>query len=334
MEHSFINLNAYLEKHDKFIISTHESPDADGIGAEIAFIELLRHLGKTSVIINSDPIPDNIDFIDIDGDINLFDDYFTKLKNPEEYAHFILDTNNYDNIGHAYLTLKDTVKDVFIIDHHEGGSNIFADNFIRSDVSCCCEIIYDIRKYYGLPLTFKSAQAIYAGMVFDTGSFRYPKTSPHTYRIAAECIENGANPMLVYENLYERNSLSSFALRSKIAASMRIMENGKMVVQKLTPEMLSETGAAFVEGETSINTPLTVQGVIASILVKQDYNGPVKVSMRTKGDYDVARIAIEHNGGGHKNAAGFKSKLSFDDAYDEVVGAVSQLIRKEADRPV
>lgn len=329
MAQRFKNLDAYIRKYDKFIISTHESPDADGLGSEVAFIELLKLLGKEAIVINSDPMPDNVAFIDIDNELNLFEGGFAAIKHPEEYAHFILDTNNYDNIGYAYQTLQDVVKDFFIIDHHDGDENTFATNFIESNASSCCEIIYNIRKYYKIPLTFKSAQAIFTGMVSDTGSFRYPKTSPLTYRIAAECVENGVSPMLVYENLYERNSLSSFALRSRIAASMKIMEGGKLVVQSLTQEMLTETGAAFVEGETSINTPLTVEGVIASVLVKQDHNSPVKISMRTKGDYDVAQIAINNNGGGHKNAAGYKSKLPFNEAYEHAVNAVVKLIQSK-----
>jgi len=137
-------------------------------------------------------------------------------------------------------------------------------------------------------------------------------------------------PHVVYENLYERNSLSSFALRGRIASSMEIFENGKLIVQSLTPKMLIETDATFIEGESSINTPLTVNGVVASLLVKQDHTGPVKISMRTKGDYDVAEIAIQNGGGGHKNAAGFKSKLTFDQAYSHAVDIMRQLMKSKA----
>ncbi len=322
-----VNLKKYLNRYDKFIISTHESPDADGLGSEIAFLELLRFLGKTALIINSDPVPETVEFIDVDREIKVLRQNFRLPSHPEQYAHFILDTRDYDNIGILHSTLKNIVRDVFIIDHHEGENTASDRAMILSDASSCSEIICDLIKSFGMKQNLKTAQALFAGMVFDTGSFRYPKTTPHTYRIAADCIENGASPSLIYENLYERNSLSSFSLRNRIASSMEIMEDGKLVVQKLTPEMLTETGATFTEGETSINTPLTVKGVIASVLIKQDYTGPVKVSMRTKGPYDVAKIAIANSGGGHKNAAGYKSNLPFDEAYRHAVQEIKELLR-------
>ncbi len=314
MQNAISKLDDYITKYDKFILSTHESPDADGLGAEIAFHHLLKSIGKTALIINSDPIPDTLQYIDIDNEIQLIDEI--ELPNDiEEYAQFVLDTNDYDNIGNAYNVLKDKVQDLFIIDHHEGDQMKVESNLIKADASSVCEMIYEIYKYYDIPLIFKAAQAIYTGMVFDTGSFKYPKTSSTTFAIAAECLELGVHPYTIFEHLYENNSLSSFELRGMILSTMEVFHGGRMIVMKLTPEMIESSGATFAEGEPAINLPLTVKGVIASILVKQSAGGPVKVSMRTKGDYDVAEIAMENGGGGHKNAAGYKSKKTFDETY-------------------
>jgi phosphoesterase RecJ-like protein len=328
IEAGFNNLDNYLARYDKIVISTHESPDADGLGAEIAFNELLHMLGKKSIIINSDHTPETVQFIDIDGEINIFNENFSLPEDIREYAQIVLDTNDYNNIGQAYHTLKDLVIDTFIIDHHEGDRNKFETNFVKVDASSCCEIVYDIIMYYEKPLTFKAAQAIYTGMLFDTGSFRYPKTSAWTYSIAAHCKELGADPFRIYEYLYEKNSLSSFSLRSRILSSMEVMQNGRLIIMKLTPEMLRSTGASFSEGEPAINLPLTVRDVVASVLVKQDIVGPVKVSMRTKGDLDVAAIAMKNGGGGHKNAAGFKSKVSFDETYSLITEIMDRMFRE------
>ncbi|MBN2042053.1 MAG: bifunctional oligoribonuclease/PAP phosphatase NrnA [Spirochaetes bacterium] len=318
----FKKLDAFLDKYDKFIISTHESPDGDGLGAEIAFNELLYCLNKEAVILNSDPIPDKFLFIDIDNEINIYNEK-KDFPNLEEYAVFVLDTNDFDNIGTAYKHIKDRVKDVFIIDHHEGGQDKFEDNFIKAEASSASEIIYDIIKYYKKKPSFKAAQALYAGILFDTGSFRYPKTSPETFRIIAHLVEIGANPFNIYEKIYESNSLDSFELRAKMLSTMEIHFNRKLILMKLTPEMLKETGAPFTEGELNINLPLTLEGVVASVLVKQNIGGEVKVSMRTKGDYDVAQIAMDKGGGGHKNAAGYKSKKSFNETCEEVIKEMS-----------
>lgn len=329
MHSGFKNLDEYLAKYKKFVISTHESPDADGIGSELAFNELILSLGKEAIILNSDPLPDTLEFLDIDHEIQILSSEDELPGDINEYAQFVLDTNDFDNIGSAYEMLKNRVRDIFIIDHHEGDADKFESNFIRAESSSCSELVYEIIAYYNKKISFKSAQAIYTGMLFDTGSFRYPKTTPLTYRIAAHCVELGANPFKIYEHLYESNSLSSFALRSKIISSMEVLNNGKLIAMKMTPEMLRKTGASFTEGEPVINMPLTIKGVIASILVKQDIVGPVKVSMRTKGDYDVAQVAMANGGGGHKNAAGYKSKRSFEETYKHAVNDIEKLFDKK-----
>lgn len=328
MEEDFLKLDAFLAKYDKFVISTHESPDWDGLGGEIAMIELLRKLGKKPIIVNSDPVPDNFLFLDMEQDIHVMDGTYDLPDDIDEYAQFVLDTNDYDNIGAAaYNALKDRVREVFIIDHHEGDGGGAGSNIIKADASSVCEIMYHIIEHYGRQFTLRAAQAIFGGIVFDTGSFKYPKTTPETFRIAAHLVELGVTPFFIHEQIYEQNALTSFELRGRILSSMQVLHGGRMIVLKLTPDMLKETGAAFSEGEPAINLPLTVKGVVASVLVKQDFEGPVKVSMRTKGDLDVAKIAIDNGGGGHKNAAGFKSRLSFEETYEQAIRNLEPLFK-------
>ncbi len=326
MKEDYGRLDAFLAKYEKFVISTHESPDWDGMGGEIALFELLKKLGKKPLIINSDPTPDNFLFLDLEHDIHVIDSSYSLPDDIDEYAQFVLDTNDYDNIGAAaYNALKDRVREVFIIDHHEGDGGGNDSNIIKADASSVCEIIYHIIEHYGRPFTLRAAQALFGGIVFDTGSFKYPKTTPETFRIAARLVELGVTPFFIHEQIYEQNALTSFELRGRILSNMQVLHGGKMIVLKLTPDMLKETGAAFSEGEPAINLPLTVKGVIASILVKQDTDGPVKVSMRTKGELDVAKIAIDNGGGGHKNAAGYKSRLPFEEAYEQAVRNMDKL---------
>lgn len=318
------NLNQFLSRHEKFIISTHESPDGDGLGAEIAFQELIRGLGKTSMILNSDPTPDKYLFMDRDGEINIFRDGSCLPPDLDEYATFVLDTNEFSNIGAAYHHLENRVQEVFIIDHHEGGDDKFEANYIKAEASSVCEIIYDIITSFGSEPSFKAAQAIYAGILFDTGSFRYPKTTSDTFRVISRLVELGASPFKIYEEIYENNSLESFELRGLMFSTMETHFGGRLVLLKLTPAMLAKSQAPFTEGELNINLPLTVKGVVASLLVKQDVEGPVKVSMRTKGDYNVAAIAMANGGGGHKNAAGYKSRLSFEETCRKALKDMEQ----------
>ena len=323
MKSGLDNLKDFINKYEKFIISTHESPDGDGLGGEIALKELLDWLGKTTIILNSDSIPEKFSFIDIDSDVNVYSEIFQPPDDLHEYALFVLDTNDFNNTGIAYRYLKDKIREVFIIDHHEGGQDKFESNFIKVEASSVCEIMYEILASFNCTISYKSAQALYAGILFDTGSFRYPKTTPKTFRIIAHLVEIGANPFSIFEQIYENNSLSSFELRAMMLASMEIFFDGKLILLKLTPEMIIKSGASFTEGEMNINLPLSIKGVLAGVLVKQEEGGPVKVSLRTKGDYDVGKIAIANGGGGHKNAAGFKSKLDIESTCKIIVEELS-----------
>jgi phosphoesterase RecJ-like protein len=327
MVNIYKNIDDYIGRFDRFIISTHESPDWDGLGAEIALLELLKSLGKKPIILNSDPAPLIFSFLDLEGDIRVLDDAADLPHDIGDYAQFVLDTNDYDNIGTACRLLKDRVRDCFIIDHHEGGEDKFESNMIRADASSTCEILYGIIRHYGKPITLRAAQALMAGIVFDTGSFVYAKTTAETFHIASELVKLGVVPFFIHEQIYEQNSLSSFELRSHILSTMEVYHDGKMIAMKLTPEMLDTTGATFTEGEPAINLPFAVKGVVTSLLVKQDYTGPVKVSMRSKGNLDVAKIAIENDGGGHRNAAGYKSKQSFEETYKTAVEKMGVLFK-------
>jgi len=319
----FVNLKKYLNSHDNFIISTHESPDPDGLGAEIAFKELLLKIGKHAIIINSDPTPSKFSFIDPEKEIIVFDESST-IHNLTDYAVFVLDTNDFDNIGKAYHHIKNSIRDVFIIDHHEGGQDKIKSNFIKVEASSTSEIIGNTLQHFGIIPSFKAAQALYAGIVFDTGCFKYPKTSPVTFVLAAQLVTLGVKPYEIYQQIYENNSLEVFRLRALMLSTMEVHFGGKLILMKLTPDMIKETNAPFAEGEVNINLPLSIQGVVASVLVKQDIGGPVKVSMRTKGNLDVAEIAIANGGGGHKNAAGYKSPYDFETTKVKILEEMSR----------
>lgn len=328
MNKSIKMLDEFLNRNEKFIISTHESPDADGLGCEIAFLDFLKQMGKTAIILNSDPAPDICRFLDIDNELTVLEDESQLPADVNEYAQVVLDTNDYNNIGSAYNMLRDRVKEYFIIDHHQDSDQNKIDvNFIISEAASASEIIYSIINHYNKKLNFKIAQALFTGIVFDTGSFRYPKTTSETFKIASHLVSLGVDPFKIYENLYESNSLSSFQLRGRILSSMEIMEGGKMISMKLTPEMVIETNGSFSEGESTINAPFTVKGVAASLLVKQDIDGPVKISMRSKGNIDVAKLAIKNGGGGHKNAAGYKTQIPFEEAYRKAVADMKEFFK-------
>ena len=313
------SLDSFISQHEKFVITTHESPDPDGIGAEIAFHETLKYLGKHVLAVNSDVTPVKYNFMDPTGIIQKYSDQYVLPDDIDEYGLIILDTNDFENIGALYKAIKDRINGVFIIDHHSRNDTPIEGNFIDSTASSTSEMVFEVITMYNVPLSYSAAMPLYAGILFDTGSFRYPKTSPTTFSTVSHLVEAGVSPTWIYDTIYESYSLSSLVLKSKMLSSMEFYHEGKMVIMYMTPEMLIETGGMFSEGEHNINIPLTVKNVLVSVLIKQDINGPIKVSMRTKGDLDVAEIAVSHKGGGHKNAAGYKSYVSWIETKKTVI---------------
>lgn len=326
MNKTYFELDSFIHNHDKIVIATHESPDGDGLGAELALNEYILSLGHESFIYNGDPLPVKYAFLDIDTEIHLAGEY-PLPADISEYGLIIIDTNTFTNTGKTYEYLYDKIDDIFIVDHHEGKSDIFAQNLVLVHASSASEIIAFYLHYKDFTPTLKGAQALYTGILFDTGGFRYSKTSSETFTIISWLVECGADPVRLYERIYENNNLSTLLLRARMLATMEVYHDGRLIYMELTPRMLKETNALFSEGEMNINIPLTIKGVEISVLVKQDTDGPLKVSMRSKGDIDVSIIAISRDGGGHKNAAGFKSKLSKDETKKQVLTDLSKFFR-------
>lgn len=311
-------LESFLSRHDNLILTTHESPDPDGLGAEAGLYELLRHLNKNVFIVNGDPLPSKYAFIDPQHIITTASEYVIP-DDISDYAIIIIDTNTFENTGATYTLLKEKVSEFMIIDHHEGKSDVLASNLVFVDASSASEIITSLYRHFSIQISKNAAEALYAGIMFDTGNFRYAKTTPSTFLSAKILVEAGAIPNKMYELMYENNDIAVLKLKARMLSTLEMHHDDRLALMLLTPEMLEQTKAPFAEGELNIAVPLKMRGVIASVLIKQDIGGKLKVSMRSKGDLDVSIIAIARDGGGHKNAAGYKSTLGIDETRRQVL---------------
>ncbi|MGL4369003.1 MAG: DHH family phosphoesterase, partial [Spirochaetota bacterium] len=191
MKQGFSPLESYLNKYDSFVITTHESPDPDGLGAEIAFIEFLGKIGKKYLIFNADETPEKYRFLDENNQITIMKEDTPLPEGIEKYGLFILDTNDYENTGTVYSRLKEKICEPFIIDHHSSAEIDPERHFIDGIASSTSQMVYYIFLRYGKEMSYTSALSLYAGMLFDTGSFRYPKTSSSTFMAAAAMVDAG-----------------------------------------------------------------------------------------------------------------------------------------------
>ncbi|MDR1893156.1 MAG: DHH family phosphoesterase, partial [Spirochaetales bacterium] len=273
----------YLVQNDNYILTAHDSPDADAIGSEVALYRALRGLGKKVRIINSDPEGIRYAFLNPRGEV---EQLALARLDPGELAKsrlIILDTNDTSNIGFVARDILPLTADCLIIDHHEGINDPdFPGCYVESEASSTCEILYRLFEGMGTEVDFEAAQALYTGILFDTGCFIYPKTSAETFRIAGELVKRGVNPNHIYARLYENDSFASLKLHSRVMAGIEFFYEGAVAMLVLTREMIRECEAKYEEAETLINIPLRCRDVRVSVLLKQNPEGILRCSMRSK----------------------------------------------------
>ncbi len=309
----------FLESNSRFIISAHETPDGDAIGSEYAMLKALQKLGKEALVINSDPMPNKFSFIDRFNEIRVINETARLPKNLGDYVLLILDTNDENNIGIVSQLVLPKVKDYFIIDHHESDEDLLVHNLIQKSASSTAEILYLLFKEMDVEIDFQMAQALFMAIVYDTGSFIYPKTTALTFEIARDLVDIGVNPNHVYSKVYESNSISSLLLHSKVLSTLELLFDNHVAIQTMRKEVIIESGALYEDADQIINFPLRSEEVKVSIFFKENTEGLLRCSLRSKGNINVAEIAQSFGGGGHRTAAGFKCTLSLEETKNLVL---------------
>ncbi len=314
----------FIESNSKFILTAHETPDGDAIGSEIAASHALRSLGKQTIIFNADPMGEKYRFLDTDDEVQLLNNEAVLPEDIKDWVLIILDTNDINNIGAVKDCILTKVKDFFIFDHHEGGDAVLSANHIENEASSTCEMLFELFEAMNLKLTLAMAQALYLGIVYDTGSFIYPKTTAKTFSIAERCVSLGVNPNFIYSKLYESNSISSLMLQSRVLSTLEFFYDHNVAIQTMLKDDIIKSGAMYEEADSLINLPLKSEAIKVSIFFKENLEGILRCSLRSKGNIDVAFIAQVFGGGGHKTAAGFKSKFPL----EEIRKKVLEMLRK------
>ncbi|OQY33055.1 MAG: hypothetical protein B6241_08910 [Spirochaetaceae bacterium 4572_59] len=314
---------------DNFIITAHEAPDGDAIGSEIVLQSILQYLHKNAIIINSDPTDHKYGFMDPKGIINhIRKDDPLPIK-PEDYTLFVVDTEP-GNIGHLGSRLnKDTVRDLLVIDHHDYKNGTPFQGIFISEASSTCEILYKLLKHFAIPFFNPLTEAMFAGIVYDTGSFIYPKTSAETFEIAHQLVLNGARPNFVYSELYESKSTESLKLRTLVGATMELHYSDHLAYQYMSKKMLVESGARYEESQEIVNIPLQCNAVRISVFVKENNEGVTRCSIRTKNEIDCLTLASRFGGGGHPTAAGFKITQAIDEVKKEILDFFAPYFNKK-----
>jgi phosphoesterase RecJ-like protein len=282
---------------ERFLITSHTHPDGDSIGSQLAFASVLMELGKEVLIANQDPVPDKYTFL------SGWDAVVTRI--PPGYACdavFVLDSASLKRIGSIadQFPLKDVV--VVNIDHHISNDGFGHLVFVKPQRSSTSEIVYELIKAMDLSIGRERAEHLFTGIVTDTGSFQHPNTTSDSFTISACLVRFGVDPSRIADALYSDNSVSRMRLLGLALSHIDVM--GEICSLTLTREMLDLCGASMEESEDFVDLPLSMRGVKIGLLFREQVNGQVRISFRSKDEIDVDEIARHFGGGGHEAASG------------------------------
>ncbi len=287
-------------------------------------LHALRALGKEVVAVDADPAPPQFAPFPGVSDIRV-----TRRVDEVFDAAIIMECSDLKRTGVEGLDRSFVIN----IDHHPGNSNYGQVNWFDATAAACGEMVYDLVEALEVPLTREIATHIYLAILTDTGSFHFSSISPRTFEICRKALEAGVDPVAVSRQVYDSNSMGRLKLFAAVLSHMQLDPSGRIAVLYIDHDMARGAGGTYDDMEGLINEPLTVKEIEAVVFFKQDQGDTYKVSMRAKGHVDVAAVAREFGGGGHKNAAGCTVTGSIEQLRRTFVEKVAYAIDGRPARP-
>jgi len=290
-----------LQKAQRIAIFTHTNPDGDALGSSFGMKAVLESLGKQAVLFLETELPERFSYLN--------DGYSLTGEAADFDTALALDCGALNRLG----SLKDFFLSIdckVVLDHHRADAP-FGDVYLTEPMAAaCCELTYMLSKMLTENLPHKAVVAFYTGLSTDTGHFKYSNVSVRTFTIAAELLACGLDQRAITRHLYDTVKLKKLKFTGAVAERIRVFHDGKIGVLHCPDSFIEAYDLAHEELEELPNTVLSVEGVEVSVLIKDKEPGKLKVSLRCKENIDLALLASEFGGGGHKCAAGFVTELS------------------------
>lgn len=304
---------ALLSAHDDILILTHAHPDGDTLGAGFALLRALLALGKRARVVNDVPIPAKYSY--------LYDDI--EPREFEEKYVVAVDVATENLLGSLNQRYSGRID--LCIDHHMTNAE-YADKLLLRDAPAACEIVFDVIKALGVSIDKKIAGCLYTGISTDTGCFRYSSTTAHSYRLAAQLIDLGADNGVINRLMFETKSKSYVYLERMALNGLQLFCGDRVAVLTVTQEMYDKTGSN--EQETEALAPLTrqIEGVEIGITIREKKDKTCKASLRTYESVNAAALAKCFGGGGHAQAAACRFDCSVEEAKKLIVAKCAEFL--------
>lgn len=315
-------LKEILLAHQRFVISSHIRPDADAIGSELGLAAILETLGKSVQFVNPSATSKHLLFLDPRKRVKKLGDGITIEEACNVDVHLIVDTSARGQLDSVCKVLDRTPAKKVVIDHHVFGDDLGATEFRDVSASATGVLITELAEYLGVDLSPEAALQLYAAISTDTGWFRFPSTDSRTLRAAARLIDYGAQPSVLYRELYERSTLARLKLQARVLDRMKIDANGRLAHTFVLLKDFQETGSHPSDTEDLVNDGFTIEGVECALILVEQQGGQVKASFRSRKNVDVAEVARQFGGGGHVQASGAMLPGPFASAQERALGAM------------
>ncbi len=314
MEQNFRKAYELIKESSSIYIASHISPDGDAIGSTMSMYLALKNMGKDVHVI----IPSYSDRFEFLAEIKFAEENI----NVDSYdLCIIMDSSTLDRVSISEEDFQKAGKKL-VIDHHQN-LKIDADVVISNSKSpATCEIIYEFFESQNIQIDKDIAKYIYLGMLTDTGNFNYQNTTPRTHRIVANLIETGIDFAYICKMINDTMKEERLKLVSYVINNMETYKEGKIKYVKVPNTVITELGLDEEDAEGMVNYLRCVKGVDVAIYARQLKDGTYRVSMRSNGNVDISKAAIQLGGGGHINAAGFTVNEEIDNVKDEIIELV------------
>ena len=283
-----------IEQRNAFLLTSHARPDGDAIGSLLALYQMLRQMGKAAQVVMSDAVP--------------------LIYGPLPYAEVILHASNVpENAPEAAIILEcDSIhrtrlqgldgRFLINIDHHNSARNFADVNWIDANACAVAEMIYHLARAADVRVTPEMATCLYTAVLTDTGSFCYAGTDDHTFELALQLVRSGAKPVDIAHHVYFSNPTSKMRLLG--AALSNLHREGALAYMHISVAEMERSGGLEEDCEGLVNYALSIQGVEVALFFRELVDGRYRVSLRSKGQVNVAAVAEQFGGGGHTCASG------------------------------
>ena len=315
----FDELKEFFETHDKFLILTHKSPDGDTLGCGFALCSMLREMDKQANVVNSENFPVRYNF--------LYDGYYQQDFEPETIV--AVDIADEQLLGSRLMEYAGKI-DV-CIDHHVSNKMFAKQTLLDAEASAACLILYEFMRAEDIPISDHEAACLYTGIATDTGCFKYENTTPKAHMAAADLMRFNFNFVKINRKMFDIKSKDRLRVEQMMTAEMEYYFDDRCSVICLTTEMMKESGAEPAEFDGLASIPLTVDGVVCGITIKQRHEKVFKLSVRTTEEMDASAFCRKFGGGGHIRAAGCEIESTLDEVKAKVLSAVSEVLGVSAD---